>query len=420
MVDRNSRRALCACLFWLAGTSAYADESGAILALPDAQALAVHQQPLLEAQASAVKAAHDNAIAAAQLPDPKLTGGVTDWPIDGSDRYSLRRDNFTMVNVGIEQEFPRAERRRLRGTRGEHEADLAEQTLNASRLSIQREAAQAWLDVWRPERALELTRASLHEAELQVRAIEIAYTASRATQADVLTARVALSLLRDDVASLEDESQIARSKLSRWIGADAALRPLSTDLPQWGSPATLPEMLARLRNHPHLNTEAKRVAIAEDEVALARQAYKPDWSAGLSYGYRPDFSDYISLNFSVDLPAFTGSRQDRNLSAKLAEQSQAEQSREDMFRQEEADLRLNWLGWQRLQTRINQFDTDILPQSQQRIDAALAAWQSGQGTLAAVLDARRMALDNHMKRLQLATDAARYRIAIQYFAGDSL
>ena len=179
-------------------------------------------------------------------------------------------------------------------------------------------------------------------------------------------------------------------------------------------------MIARLRNHPHLNTETKRVAIAEDEVALARQAYKPEWSAGLSYGYRPDFSDYVSLNFSVDLPLFAGSRQDRNLSAKLAEQSQAEQSREDMFRQEEADLRLNWLGWQRLQARIKQFDIDILPQSRQRIDAALTAWQAGQGTLAAVLDARRTDLDNHMKRLQLTMDAARYRVALQYFAGDSL
>ena len=160
-------------------------------------------------------------------------------------------------------------------------------------------------------------------------------------------------------------------------------------------------------------------ALAEDEVALARQAYKPDWSAGLSYGYRPDFSDYVSLNFAIDLPLFTSQRQDRNLGAKLAEQSGAEQSREDMFRQEEADLRLNWLGWQRLQERIRQFDADVIPQSRQRVDAALAMWQAGQGTLAAVLDARRMAFDNQIKRLELVSDAARYRIALQYFAGDS-
>ncbi len=418
MLDLSSRR------FWFASllvvtSAAHADDSGLALDLRAAQTLAVTQQPMLEAQASAVKAAKDSAVAAAQLPDPQLTGGVSSWPIDGPDRYSLRRDDFTMLNVGIEQEFPLAGKRRLRGERGEHEAELAEQMLSASRLTVERDAALAWLDVWRPERALELARASLREAELQVKATEIAYTASRAAQADVLAARVTLGLLRDEVASLEDESQLARSTLSRWIGVEAAQRPLPAELPAWSPPLALSDSLARLRNHPHLNTEAKRLEIAEDEVALARQAYKPDWRAGIGYGYRPDFSDYVSVNVAVDLPVFTSSRQDRLLGAKLAEQTQAEQSREDMFRQEEADLRLNWNGWQRLQARIEQFDMEILPQSRQRIDAALATWQAGQGTLAAVIDARRMALDNGMKRLELVTAAARYRVTLQYFAGES-
>ncbi|SEQ17655.1 Outer membrane protein TolC [Solimonas aquatica] len=418
MLDSHPRRFWFASLLTIVST-AYADDSALVLDLPAAQMLAITQQPMLEAQVAAIKAARDAAVAAAQLPDPKLTGGVSSWPIDGPDRYSLRRDDFTMINVGIEQEFPLASKRRLQGERGEHEAELAEQMLYGSRLAVERDAALAWIDVWRQERALELTRASLREAELQAKATEIAYTTSRATQTDVLSARITAGLLHDELAALEDESQLARSKLSRWIGAAAAQRPLSDDLPAWAPPPALPDAVARLRTHPHLNTEAKRLAIAEDEVALARQAYKPDWRAGLAYGYRPDFSDYVSVNVAIDLPVFTSNRQDRNLGAKLAEQTQAEQSREDMFRQEEADLRLNWLGWQRLQTRIEQFDREILPQSQQRINAALASWQVGQGTLAAVIDARRMALDNGMKRLELMTAAARYRVALQYFAGDS-
>lgn len=419
MFDRHFRLALPGLLLWLAVSPAHSEDSGAALGLSEVQALAIQRQPMLDAGAAAVKAAHDGAIAAAQLPDPKLTGGITDWPIDGPDRYSLRRDNFTMVNVGIEQDFPRAAKRRLRGARGEHEAELAEQQLGASRLEIERDAALAWLDVWRPERALELTQASLHEADLQVQATAIAYSATRATQAEVLGARVALGLLRDEAASLDDEDLLARSKLSRWIGADAAQRPLPAELAPWPVPAPLPDLLTRLRSHPHLNGEAKKVEIAKDEVALARQAYKPDWSAGIAYGYRPDYSDYVSLNFSIDLPVFTNQRQDRELGAKLAAQSQAEQLREDLFRQEEAELRVNWLGWRRLQERIRQFDAEVLPQSQQRVEAALAAWQAGQGTLAAVLDARRMVLDNRIKRLDLVTNAARYRVALQYFAGEA-
>ena len=412
------RTALQALALLLLISPPYVKAADSGLSLDEAQRLALDAQPLLQAQAAAVQAARDNAVAAAQLPDPKLTGGVTDWPVNGPDRYSLRRDDFTMINVGVTQDFPRAEKRRLRGQRGEHEAELAEQMLTATQLTIRRDAALAWLDVWRPERALELTRQSVHEAELQLNATEIAYTSGRATQAEVLAARIALGLLRDDNASLEQETVIARSKLSRWIGGDAAQRLFSAELPQWAPPAPMEEMLIGLRHHPHLNTEAQRVAVAEDEVALARQAYKPDWGVALSYGYRPDFADYISMNFSIDLPVFAGNRQDRNLGAKLAERSQIEQSREDVLRQQEAELRVYWEGWQRLRDRMRQFDADILPQSGQRVAAALAAWQAGQGTLTTVLDARRMSLDNRMRRLQLLVEAAVYRVNLLYFAGE--
>lgn len=418
MPYRKLRLVFFASLYWLGSAAVHADDLSIALELPDAQRLALTRQPLLEAQAQAVTAARENAVAAAQLPDPKLTVGIADWPIEGAERYSLRRDDFTMVTAGVTQDFPRAEKRRLRGMRGEHEAEMAEQALTASRLMVARDAGLAWLDAWKPERGLELLRASVREAELQVQATEIAYTAGHATQAEVLAARVTLGLLRDEAADAEQQAQDARGQLSRWIGKDEAQRVLPPELPTWAPPAPLADSLARLRAHPHLNAETQRVAIAEDDVALAKQAYKPDWGVELGYGHRPDFADFVSLNVTVDLPVFTRNRQDRGLGAKLAEQEQAEQSREDMFRQEEAELRRHWENWQRLQDRVTQFDTGILPQSEQRTAAALAAWQAGQGTLATVLDARRMALDNRMKRLELVTDAARRRVNLLYLAGE--
>ena len=94
-----------------------------------------------------------------------------------------------MYSVGVMQEFPRAEKRRLLGARGQHEAGVADQKLNASRLEVRRDAGLAWLEVWQPERAAELARASVRESELQLQATQIAYTAGTASQADVLAAR---------------------------------------------------------------------------------------------------------------------------------------------------------------------------------------------------------------------------------------
>jgi outer membrane protein TolC len=394
-----------------------AEESPAALELEETQALAVAQKPLLLAQEAAVRAARESAVAASQLPDPQLSFEVRDLPANGEDRYSFTRDSGTQSMLGITQEFPPGDTRRLRGERAEHETDLAEQMLMASRLQVRRDAGLAWLEVWRTERALELTQASEREAQLQLQAVEIGYSAGRATQADILAARVALSLVQDESANLRQQSSHYRNSLSRWIG-EAAYRLLCPDLPAWGALPAITTVLERLRTHPLLNAEARRVDVAAAEVALARQAYKPGWRAGLVYGYRPAFSEMVTLQLGIDLPVFTASRQDRTLAAKLAEQDQAEQMRDDQFRQQAAEARLNNADWQLLQERLRRYDTDILPQSEQRIQAALAAWQSGLGILPVVLEARRMALDNRLKRLDLELDAARRRINLQYLAGE--
>lgn len=417
MSHLKSRRMVLASVFWLVTHSAHAGNAGIALELPEAEALAVVQQPLLEAQAAAVQSARANAIAAAQLPDPKLTVGVSDWPINGPDRYSLRRDDFTMLTAGVMQDFPRAEKRRLRGERGQREAEMSEQELAASRLAVRRDAALAWLDVWQAERAAEVAQAADREADLQAQAAEIAYRTGRATQAEVLAARVDLQLLRDEVADLQQQAAQARDALSRWIGENA-YRPLSSELPAWGAPPDVDALLARLRAHPLVNAAAKQTEMAQAEVRLARVAYQPDWSVELEYANRLEFSDFIGLKFSVDLPVFTANRQDRGLAAQLQEQGRAEQLQEDVWRQQAAQARQALASWQRLQERLARYDQDILPQSAQRIEAARLAWQSGQGLLAAVLDARRVDLDNRMKRLALEKDAAMHRLNLQFLAGE--
>lgn len=387
------------------------------LTLAEAARLAVERQPMLEAQAAAVRAARENAIASAQLPDPELRLGVRDVPVNSEDRYSLSRDSDTQIMVGVMQEFPAAASRRLRGAMGTREAEMAEQELTATRLMIRRDAGLAWIEAWKPDRALALTQEAVRQAELQVRAVEIAYTANRATQADLLAARVTLGLLRDEAEKQAQDVQHARSQLSRWI-REAAYAPLSPELPARGPPLPADQLIVRLRSHPHLTAYAKAVEVAEADVELAKQSYRPGWWVELGYGYRTAFSEMATVQVGIELPVFTRNRQDRGVAAKLAAHERAAQLRDDQLQQQEAVVRLNSADWNRLRERLKRFDSEILPQSEQRTAAALAAWQSGQGTLASVLEARLMALENRMKRLELEADAQKHRINLAYLAGE--
>src|SRR5258708_33882003 len=109
---------------------------------------------------------------------------------------------------------------------------MTEEELEALRLSIPRDAALAWVDVWWPERAMELARATARDADLQAQAVEIAYRTGRATQSAVLPARVAFQGVGDAVADSAQRAELAADDLSRGFCA-APERPVPPHLPLW-------------------------------------------------------------------------------------------------------------------------------------------------------------------------------------------
>src|SRR5262245_3610675 len=170
------RARIAAAVFVMAfSTHAAADAPpapSAPLGLSTATALALERQPLLEKFDAEARAARDAAISAAQLPDPQLVAGIQDLPIQGRDAGSLSNDTDTQTVVGISQTFPRATKRRLKGELRTQEAARIDDERALAALTIERDVANAWIDVWREERARALAAATLHEGELQLRSVE--------------------------------------------------------------------------------------------------------------------------------------------------------------------------------------------------------------------------------------------------------
>lgn len=400
---------------WLAACAALAAEPDAApLSLLAAAALAVANQPLLDAQRHAVTAARESAVAASRLPDPMLVGGVSDFLVEGPGRYTLAGDSDTQAMLGIKQTFPGGGERRWLGRRGDAQAAQVQAELDEQVRMVRREASLAWLEIWKAVRAQQLLAASIAEAETQQHATDIAYRAGRAGQADVLASRVSVELLQDQLAGMAQDEWHARNTLRRWIGLDAD-RPLELALP----PATAPDeaaLVQALEHHPHLAVQAAAVSVAQAEVGLARAEYAPDWSVELAYGYRPDLEDMATLQVEVGLPVFRAQRQDRRVASRSAELARAESLRADWLKQHRAEITLNVADWNRLQQRFARYDAVILRSAQQRLDAALAAYGAGRGMLLAVIDARRSLLEIRMQRLELELDAARHEAQLQYFA----
>lgn len=410
---RHSKALALASLLVAGAAAAQADLADAALSLAQAEQLALERQPLLDAQRATVRAARERAVAMGQLPDPELIAGVTNLPVNGEDRYSLSADSMTMTGVGVMQEFPLPDKRRLRGRAEGLMADAGDARLAALERGVRRDVAMAWIDVWFPERAAELARAMATEAEREKSAADIAYRSGRAPQADLLAADVDLELLRDRERRLEQDAAEAREKLTRWIGRPVDA-PVATDAPALPEPPALDALLAALGRHPELAEAGFEVAAAENALDLARQNYWPDWRVEAMYGWRPDFDEMVTVQVGIDLPVFTGKRQDREAAAAREALAANQATREDMARQLRAMAAGAYRAWSQARTRLVRYDEVIVPRANARAEAALAAYRAGKAELAGVLSARRAALDASLMRLELQMDVLKRLTELRY------
>jgi outer membrane protein, heavy metal efflux system len=390
-------------------------EAATPLTMAEAARLAAVDQPLLMGREAKIHAEEQQAVAATQLPDPKLSGGLKDLPINTSEAFSTSRDSFTEFTIGISQDFTRSDRRRLNGVRKQLDADADRAALANDQRMVSRDASLAWLDLYEADQALQLTRRLSDEAALQVQAIEKGYSNGKATQADWMAARVEAGLVDDKAHDWLHHQLRARAGLSRWIG-DEAQRPIAESLTMPAVLIPLPGLMAGADHHPVIGTLDKQIEASATDVALARQSYKPDFSVEMYYAYRKDFSDFVGIQFTVGLPYFTKDRQDRGLAAALQQSRASEERRRDLLRELHAQVSQDYLDRRHYQERLADFDASIIPDAKTRIEAARNAYQAGRGSFDAVLLARRSLLDVQLQRLALAVETARAQVRLDYWS----
>lgn len=377
------------------------------LTLAEAQRLAVTRSHQLLAKGHAAGSARDMAAAAGQLPDPVLTVGIENLPLQGDERFSLGRESMTMRRIGVMQELTSADKRRLRAERFDREAEKARAEQAALAAAIRRDTAIAWLDRHYAEATAALVAEQAAQARLEIQAAEAAYRAGKGSQSDIFSARSALVEIEDRASQSRRQLANTGVMLARWVGDDAA-RPLAGK-PQLDAVALDPTTLeTALAHHPEIAVLARQEAIAETEARLARANRKADWSIEVAYQKRGSaFSDMVSVGVSVPLQFNRKLRQDRELAASIGQAAQARGEREEALRAHVAELRILLNEWENTRERHARNERELVPLATSGAEAAMAAYRGGKASLAEVLRAGRSKLDARLQSLQLEADAAR-------------
>ncbi len=386
------------------------------LSFDAALAIATRSSPDIAAQTASVAASRSASVSAGTLPDPKLAVGVENLPVTGQEQGSLTRDFMTMRKIGIAQDVPNRFKREARTAAAQANVARAEAERRIMILTVRRDTALAWLDRYYLERReilfLELER----ENQLFAHAVQAQFAGGRGVPADVLVPQQEAAEIADRRDELSSRIAKSISILTRWVGV-SAVEPLAGDPPAFALDAE--HLRGHIHEHPELAVFVPMTEMAQAAVHEAEAAKRPDWGVELAYGRRgAAFSDMVSLQFTLELPLFTKTRQDPQIAAQRQELARVEAQREAMLRDHTQALDTELAEYDVATRQLARLREVHLPLAQQKVDYQFASYRAGKADLSPVLAARRELIDVKLREVELEGRRAATVAKLYFFYGD--
>jgi len=390
--------------------------------LAEAERVAVGRDAALRQLEAEAEAMRERAIAAGQLADPKLRFGAVNVPVDS---FSLTAEDMTMLEVGVSQEFPAGHTRSLTRRQMEQSAAAADESAANRRRTVQREVRRVWVELAYVAGARELLAAQESWVEQMRASARARYASGEGRQLDVLQAGLDAAMLREQQLDLERDEAMRRAQLARWIGDEEVPRAGPFQIPGRSTPEPLAVLEQRLMQHPAQMDYERRIEAASTAIDVAKQRRLPGWMLDVNYGFRSGQDatgmvrpDMLSAMVTMDLPIFRSNRQDREVSAAVADARGLHEMHEDHRREMHAMLEESWSTAARTGDLERFYETDLLPLADQSVQAALLAWRSNRAMIDDVVAARRLTLETRLKHLRLAADRAQAQYDLDYLGGE--
>ena len=389
-----------------AGEPESSGSSGA--ALQTLLATAIKHNPALEAQRKKILALEQGPAQAGALPDPTADVQFMMLPVDGGLNAN---DALTKgVSVGVTQRLPYPGKLKLRKEKAEREIETAKRQLAAMESTLRGNVLSA------------AYRFTLYRGLLQVNtriqdALKAAaagaagvYASGNGSQSDVLLAQAALTKAKADRKPLQRQIQVTRAQIEDLLGGPPD--PVLLDGVSIPAPEALPDLdslLKGLQDEAPMVLKARaEIAVKEEQVRIAKKAFKPDFLVGGRYRHK-DMTmgghDYLTAMVGITLPFFhRRSRYEPALrEATYMRESAKEQANSVL---NEARYMLTDAYQTGVQDRdvYDLYENGLLVQSKKAYESALAAYTVGQVDFTTMLKALTNYYDYQSQALMFKAD----------------
>ena len=406
-----------------AGSSNVAAET---LTLQKAEQVALQNEPGILGLNAKTQSMMEKSVAAGELMDPKLQIGLLNLP---TDTFDFDQEPMTQFKVSYIQQFPSGDSREIKRDKAVSQSRLFQHQIEERKRQLLTQVRSSYLETLYWERAREtVTQNRLLVGQLSD-FVQSQFSVGRTNQFDFITVQQRLSKLDDQLKQIEQNISGERYRLSEWIGEKFSQQPLSANRPileqnSWKN-LDLEQINQLIAQHPRIQEFNNQIVVNRKDLELIRESEKPGWALNVSYAYRDDAqdgsdrADFFSAMVTVDLPLFTENRQQKQHQAQQYEIQSSQLQRDALLRKLRADVLRLKTNLELLQQRDELYRETLVPQAEQRSQAALQTYQSGSGSFADVMQAYMEALNTQLEQKRIQIDGLKSRARLLYFLQSS-
>lgn len=422
--------AAVACLLWLAPNPVRgqpADTADASLSAVVREA--VERSPLVAAARASARSREERISRSGAWEDPLLTVGFSDLR---TDSFDFADDLMTMKVVRVAQEIPLPGQIGHRREAASLRAESATHRVEGARVEVAAGVKRAYAELYYRDRALAIVDRNLAVLRGLEEVTRSRYATGAGRQPAVLRAGLEIDGLEAERVVLAESRRAALARLNALRDRPAG-RPLQgtgfpVDLaPLLSGPkpgrafssalhpaesvvsASLPpldSLVARaVGRTPAFRAHVARIRAQEERVEHARANRWPTPRMSVGFGQRDGRPDMLGATLSFRVPIFAGAKQNATVREEREILARERHLHDRMVREIEGDVTVAYASVSDALGQLARYRTGILARARGNLEAAIAAYRSGDEDFLALLDSQttlyRHELDYHRQLADL-------------------
>jgi len=320
--------------------------------------------------------------------------------------------------------FPFPDSLALKGKLVSEEAEIAKLDVEIALRDARAALRKAYHDYVYVGEAVAITKESQQLLEQMIEVAQAKIRGGKAKYNAVVMAQVELSKLTDRIATLKEKRRTVAARINTLLGR-APDAPMGTpQTPETPAPAPAAALYpVAIENRQELRQQRLRIARMGTMVKLARRMAYPDPSRGASY-----FERRMQSN-GTDKPSFMRERQVnpdqaadfgrkdayiREVRLRIGGMRKALRKQEDQTR---LAVKEAWFALDTARRSRELYRGSLLPQAEQSLEAASAAYRAGNADFLTFLDAQRTLLQFRLQRQQARRDYGKAYARLEQLMG---